>query len=79
MLHDVARSYQFILQGVSRAISLCKMNIEGSDLTVDGRKVAGCAQRRLKNAILHHGSILYDLDMGLVTRFLREPVRQPEH
>jgi len=35
----------------------CFASLAPFDLHVGGRKVAGCAQRRLRDAVLHHGSI----------------------
>lgn len=49
------------------------------DLTVGGRKFAGSAQRRLKNWILVHASILYDLPIHRIDRYLRHPDRQPTY
>lgn len=44
-----------------------------SELVVDGRKVVGSAQTRREGAILQHGSILLDLDYGLLFSLLRVP------
>ncbi len=35
----------------------CFASLAPYDIHVGGRKIAGCAQRRLKDGILHHGSI----------------------
>ena len=37
-----------------------------NDITVDGRKVSGVAQRIYKNRILHHGTLLFDSDPAMV-------------
>ena len=50
-----------------------------SDLTINDVKFSGNAQRRLKNAILFHGTILYDFDLGLISDYLKEPPIQPEY
>ncbi|QEH36293.1 putative lipoate-protein ligase A [Aquisphaera giovannonii] len=49
------------------------------DLTVDGRKVAGSAQRRLRSWFLVHASILYQFDLGRIDRYLKVPLRQPAY
>lgn len=35
------------------------------EVLVDGRKLAGSAQRRLRDSFLQHGSILFEIDEGL--------------
>ena len=35
------------------------------EVLVDGRKLAGSAQRRLRHSFLQHGSILFEIDEGL--------------
>ena len=57
-----------------------EVEVSGSgDLTMGGRKFAGSAQRRLRNWILVHASILYDLPIHRVDRYLRLPDRQPAY
>lgn len=57
-----------------------RVEVRGSgDLTLGGRKFAGSAQRRLRNWILVHASILYDLPIHRVDRYLRLPARQPAY
>lgn len=57
-----------------------EVEVRGSgDLTLGGRKFAGSAQRRLRNWILVHASILYDLPIHRVDRYLRLPDRQPAY
>ena len=50
-----------------------------SDIAIDGRKVSGNAQRRRRNAMLHHGTLLYRADTDVMARYLREPVDRPEY
>lgn len=42
-----------------------------NDILVSGRKVSGTAQRILGNRILHHGTLLFDSDLDMVTGSLR--------
>jgi lipoate-protein ligase A len=49
------------------------------DLTLDGRKFAGSAQRRLRRSFLVHASILYDFPIGPIDRYTRLPRRQPAY
>ena len=51
----------------------CFANPVHADVMVNGRKVAGAAQRRARAGLLHQGSIRYvDLANGLAERFARE-------
>jgi len=42
-----------------------------NDILVEGRKVSGTAQRLLDGRILHHGTLLFDADPGMVAGALR--------
>lgn len=42
-----------------------------NDITVDGRKISGNAQRIHKNRILHHGTLLFDSNPGMVADALK--------
>jgi lipoate---protein ligase len=56
------------------------VDVRGSgDLTIDGRKFAGSAQRRLRTTVLVHASILYDLPIRWIDRYLQLPERQPAY
>ncbi len=37
-----------------------------NDITVEGRKVSGSAQSRNRHAVLHHGTLLVDLDLDML-------------
>jgi lipoate-protein ligase A len=79
-LSDVAVSFQFILGGIVAALGISGLSVAGgSDLVLAGRKVSGNGQRRGRRALVHHGTLLYDFDPGLATRYLKEPVRQPAY
>jgi lipoate---protein ligase len=79
-LADVAASFRIILDQIAIALALPGLHIEGmTDLVLEGRKVGGNAQRRGRRALLHHGTLLYDFDPALATRYLKEPVRQPSY
>lgn len=54
--------------------------VSGSgDLTLDGRKCSGSAQRRLRRWVMVHATILYGLDLALISRYLHPPRRQPSY
>ena len=79
-LTDVAASFRFVLEAIIAALEVPALAIAGgTDLAVNGRKVSGNAQRRGRRAILHHGTLLYDFDARLATRYLKEPIRRPAY
>ncbi len=74
---NVRQSLREILSRMTDALGaeIC----DPSDLTWQGRKVSGNSQRRTAGVLLHHGTLLYDFDPELVSRYLLEPKRQPEY
>lgn len=50
-----------------------------SDLVSGGLKFSGNAQRWVRNAFIHHGTLLYDFDLALLERCLRHPSREPDY
>ncbi len=79
VLHD---SYCFILKRLSGAfadlgITACHAGI--SDMTLDGYKISGNAQRRKRDTFLHHGTLLYALQEDLMARCIREPADRPAY
>lgn len=78
-LLDVEHSYAAILGAALAALRLPGARAVGSDLVLHDRKFGGHAQRRTRGALLHHGTILYGFDLDQVSRFLREPERQPPY
>lgn len=81
-LSDIRPSYRFILDILARALGqgvgeLVQAGV--SDLTCAGRKISGTAQQRKRSFLLHHGTLLYDMDLSRLSRYLREPPRQPEY
>jgi lipoate-protein ligase A len=81
-LTDIRRSYRFILGRIAEALaeSVGPISQAGiSDLVIAGRKFSGTAQQRKRAFLLHHGTLLYDMDLSLMPRYLHEPLRQPEY
>jgi lipoate-protein ligase A len=82
VLNDIRSSYTFILGRIGQALTEGPGVVEQagiSDLILAGRKFSGNAQQRKRSFLLHHGTFLYDFDLALVPRYLREPPRQPEY
>lgn len=81
-LEDIRRSYRFILGRIAQVLAQNVGPIESagiSDLVFAGRKFSGTAQQRKRSFLLHHGTLLYDMDLSAIPRYLREPPRQPDY
>lgn len=81
-LHQIRPSYRYVLERISAALAglLPRIEYAGiSDLASAGRKFSGSAQQRKQSFLLHHGTLLYDFDISLVSRYLRLPARQPDY
>lgn len=81
-LAQVRSSYCYILERIGRGIQSLggDAHCAGmSDMAIAGRKFSGNAQQRKRRMFLHHGTLLHDFDLTIVSRYLRDPVRQPEY
>jgi lipoate---protein ligase len=81
-LWAVDAAHRHVLEQFAAAIRRAGVDVEllgTGDLTQGGRKCGGSAQRRLKHHFLVHVSILADLDIDLVERYLALPARQPAY
>ena len=82
MLRDIGRSNSIILDRIADALAPRFSGIEfhpPNDIAIAGRKFSGNAQRRRRDWMLHHGTLLYDFPLANVARCLREPQRQPDY
>jgi len=78
-LANVAASYEILLNRLAQAMRIPGLEVCGTDILLRGRKISGNAQRRTRDWLLHHGTILYGLDVTLMERVLLEPPRRPLH
>ncbi len=51
--------------------ALCYVRVQGTNVTVRGRKISGGAQRRTKWAVLQHGTVIMDRDDARAARVFR--------
>lgn len=75
-------SYAHILGRICTALAPLGIDArhEGAcDLAVAGKKFSGNAQRRKRDALLHHGTLLYRVDIAAMARYLREPGERPAY
>ena len=83
-LNDLHQSYREILLPVVERLKQEGVNTQFhpvSDLALeDGlKKFSGNAQHRLKDFILHHGTLLYDFDLGFIEKYLAMPKNIPDY
>lgn len=81
-LGDIRSTNRFILERIALALRRWEpaTAFRGiSDLAIDGMKISGNAQRRKRQALLFHGTILHAMTGELITRYLKQPARQPEY
>jgi lipoate-protein ligase A len=75
------RSYDFarFLLPVVGALAGLGLNarIDGrNDISIDGRKISGNSQYRYRDRILHHGTLMFSVDLDLLERVLASQSRQ---
>lgn len=82
-LSTVCGTNAFILRRLAAALSALldsEVALAGdTDLIWRGRKCSGNAQRRGRSHLLFHGTFLLSFDLGLITRCLPLPSRQPAY
>jgi lipoate---protein ligase len=81
-LAGVESAQHYVLSRLAASIACLgpPVNVQGSgDLTVNDRKVSGSAQRRLRRHVLVHASVLFNLSVATISRFLKVPSRQPAY
>ncbi len=81
-LETVSGSNRYIMDRMREAFApvLPGVQVQGiTDLTWEGRKFSGNAQRRKRRYLLFHGTVLYDFDVSLVETTLKLPPRRPDY
>ncbi len=79
-LRSIEASYELIVEKSVAALGVEGGAMKGSsDLAIGDLKFGGSAQKRTPRVVMHHASILYDFDLALISRTLREPPMQPEY
>jgi len=83
-VYDLHESYQRILGMITeslRAIGFQAVVKPLSDLVCAGNlcKFSGNAQHRMRDHVLHHGTVLYDFDVSLMEKYLTYPCQVPKY
>ncbi len=81
-LWAVDSAQRYVLERLAESIERAgqPVTIEGlGDLVIGGRKCGGSAQRRLRHWFMVHCSILYEMPIERIARYLALPDRQPDY
>ncbi|MBD3210801.1 lipoate--protein ligase family protein [Candidatus Micrarchaeota archaeon] len=73
---DIIASYRLICGWICDSLNLLGIRSEFkpiNDIVVNGRKISGNAQTRREGALLQHGTIIYDVDVGRMFSLLNVP------
>ncbi len=77
---DVA--HEFVMQQMVAALKPVapQLTYAGTcDLVIEGRKVSGNSLRVRRDWLLYHGTLLLDMDLQNIDRYLNHPPREPEY
>ena len=73
---DIKESHEFINKAVIKGLKKLGMDAYHNginDISVEGKKVSGNAQTRLKGGVLHHGTLLVKFDIEKMNYYLDIP------
>lgn len=80
-LSGIPGTNDFVMERVAKAVSSAlgqEVQRQGhTDLTLNGRKFCGNAQRRKKRCLIFHGCLLLTADLALIGEVLNMPSKQP--
>ncbi len=78
-LKNGENSFEHFAEPVVQALKALGLEAEftgRNDILLDGKKISGNAQYRYKNRILHHGTLLFDIDTALLGKALQhKPIK----
>lgn len=80
----ITSANQFIMErnraAIESLLPTSAISVRGhTDLCLANRKFSGNSQRRKKNFLLFHGCFLLNIDLALISEFLRMPSLQPDY
>ncbi|MBF0386061.1 MAG: lipoate--protein ligase family protein [Candidatus Omnitrophica bacterium] len=83
-LNNITRSYHEILGKLIESFIKggigCGFFPTCDIVLLDGyKKFSGNAQKRGRDFVLHHGTVLYDFDLSLISKYLMIPEDQPQY
>ena len=81
-LNVIENAHRYVLSRIQESLRSCHVNATlagSSDLLWQRKKFSGNSLRCKRNAILYHGTLLYDADIGRIEECLLMPPRQPDY
>ncbi|NIL96173.1 MAG: lipoate--protein ligase family protein [Planctomycetales bacterium] len=81
-LRAINLAHQFVLSRMTQALSQLAPGVQRagtSDLALQDRKVSGNSLRCRRDFLMYHGTLLYNMPLGLIQRYLHPPPRQPDY
>jgi lipoate-protein ligase A len=82
-LRSVSTTNRMIMERSAAAISALagsEVCIRGhTDLAIEGKKISGNSQRRMRRTLLFHGTLLMDFNLDLISQLLPEPRLRPDY
>ena len=77
-MEDVEESYSFFCEGVLEGLRVFGIDAHShkGTIMINGRKVSGSAQHRLYDTVLHHGTLMIDVNLRMLGHALR--ISNPE-
>jgi len=75
---NLKNSYKEIFKILNSLVP--EISLQGtSDFCINHKKISGNAQARKKNTMLHHGTLLVNLDINKISKHLKTPKEMPEY
>jgi len=80
-LASLDQCHQFVMTRVLKAVPASEaVNFQGTcDLTYQGRKFSGNSLRCKRNHVLYHGTLMYDFELSMISKYLGQPARMPDY
>ena len=82
-LQNITGTNRFIMERQRRALApllSAPIRVQGhTDLTMRDLKFSGNAQRRKRNALIFHGTLLLDFNRSQIEKYLAMPSREPDY
>ncbi len=75
-------AHEYVMSKTAEAVAqfVPRAKLDGTcDLVLDGRKVSGNSLRVQRNWLFYHGTLLLDMDLNLISTYLKHPPREPEY
>jgi lipoate---protein ligase len=79
---DITKTNDFVMSTIKTGFLNAGLNVEVNgftDLTIGNKKFSGNAQKRKRQTLLFHGTILYNFDLNKISEYLQYPSKSPDY